>query len=590
MEKIRIPAHLNRFSTFYSLDDTNIPAQLFEAEASAPDLRNFPYPLPSAKKEYACFCEQNGVMWYGAQTGLTRYDKNADRDSMRVMYFSADRDIPDNNVRKLYADGEKLWVLCDTGAASIEMKMLTAEEKALLMTEETLKYVSRRGMMSHHDLAEKRNLESILPYGECDNDGGFTATYVLGEIFRYAYCKREYGQNDERTKAAYKTAMDGLEVCLLIMNIPGRQDGFIARTYLTTDEPVPDGFFYKKNGDTALCITNEASLRRGIAGKKIDASRPVHPRLAKHYRDYGYSDDDIIYKGDTSSDEVTIHFAMMKAATDHLVGDDAELKEIIRDTTERLMAHIVDNGYQLNECDGKPTTWAKWNEEYFHTEDGWPDAPLNSAELLMYLRTAYYITGNERWIKEYYHLINDCGYADKGLLHFDRFNDYATAVGADPAEQVMYGDNQLCVQSYYGLLALEDDPVLREKYINGLRTWDHSLLREVTPAYFLPLKSVYDGMPVDVEGMTDWFIHFNVSRLASGTSTVGRADVPKRRLTGGYCETGYLLQPDERFISKLDRDPLEYKNQDSGGMYCVECCFPYTYAYWFGKYNNMIEG
>ena len=588
MKKLIIPRSLNRFVKFYDKNDGSVPKALFEAEIIKPSLEDFPYPLPSAKSEYTCFAEQDGVMWYGATTGLTRYDAVAERKSMRVMYFSADRDLLDNNVERLYVDGDTLWVLTKTGVAAIEMRMLSADEKAEMLTEESHKYASRRGMMSGMRLAEARKLESVLSYGECDNDGGFTAGYVIGEIYKYAYMKREYGKDDVRTIAARKSAMDGLEVCLLIMNIPGRADGFIARTYLTKDEPVPDGLFYAKHGDTATCIANESSLSRGIAGKIVDASVPVPDRLAKHYRDYGYTDDEVIYKGDTSSDEVTLHFMMMKTAIDLFVEDDEELREIIVNTADRLMSHICDHDFTLTECDGNPTTWAKWNEAYFNTEDGWADAPLNSQELLMYLLVSEHITGNPRWRETYNYLINEKGYADLGLLHYDRFFHVSQAEGCDPAENMMYGDNMLCVMSFWGLLSLEKDPILREKYIKSLRTWDHTLLRETTPGYFFTLKSVYDDMPINEEDTIDWFIHFNPSRLPASVSATTRADVPKRQMPGGYCETGYLLQPDERYIAKFDRDPLEFKNVDSGGVMNCESCFVYTLSYWVGKYYGFI--
>ena len=93
------------------------------------------------------------------------------------------------------------------------------------------------------------------------------------------------------------------------MNISGRGNGFVARSYLTPDEPVPDdGLFYRKSGGKAVCLETRASKKRGIAGLEIDASTPVPDRLAALYRERGYSDDGIVYKGDTSSDEMTLHF------------------------------------------------------------------------------------------------------------------------------------------------------------------------------------------------------------------------------------------------------------------------------------------
>jgi hypothetical protein len=57
---------------------------------------------------------------------------------------------------------------------------------------------------------------------------------------------------------------------------------------------------------------------------------------------------------------------------------------------------------------------------------------------------------------------------------------------------------------------------------------------------------------------------------------------------GDYKETSALLPNDEHFISKYDRNPLEFKNEDSGGATCVESCYPFTFAYWIGRHFGFI--
>jgi hypothetical protein len=58
---------------------------------------------------------------------------------------------------------------------------------------------------------------------------------------------------------------------------------------------------------------------------------------------------------------------------------------------------------------------------------------------------------------------------------------------------------------------------------------------------------------------------------------------------GGYKAVSALPTNDERFIAKLDRDPLEFKDEDSGGVYCVESCYVFTFGYWLGRYFGFIE-
>ena len=48
--------------------------------------------------------------------------------------------------------------------------------------------------------------------------------------------------------------------------------------------------------------------------------------------------------------------------------------------------------------------------------------------------------------------------------------------------------------------------------------------------------------------------------------------------------------PDERAISKYDRDPYAYRDTENHrGTYHLESCYVYTFAFWLGKYYGLIE-
>ncbi len=587
----KLKDHICRFCKMYSLDDPAVPAALFEAEAVKPCLAGFPYPLPSKKSDYTCCAKTGNVEWFGASNGLTRYDSAAERTEDIIMYFSADRDLPDNNVKALLPDGENIWVLTDTGATLIEMRLIGAEEKADILRDESEKYVDRRGMKTQKHLTEGRNLDSILPYGHSDNDGCFTATYAMGEIYRYAVYKREKGIDHPDTVLAKKYATRAAEATLLLMHISGRGDGFVARTYLCADEPVPDdGIFIRRNGDTAYVLETTCSKEWNCVGAECYCGAEIPARLAHLYRDLGYTDDDIVYKGDTSSDEISTHFLFFKVAHDLLGCDDPELDDIIISTCKGLMNHIIDNGYILKDFTGKATTWAKWNEEYFVSEFGYVDACLNSAELLMYHLVTMDITGEQgKWRESYDYLVNDKHYADYGAKHFDRLMQASIAGEFDYPEDIMYGDHMLAVCSFYGLCTLEKDEALLEKYRNGFRSWRSSLAREHNPGYDIPFMLACPDDEVDVEALATWFYRTNASRLAAGVSLIGRHDVAVKTQQMGNKEISVLLPPDERFISKYDRNPLYYKNEDSGGIMCVESAYVYSYAYWMGRYYGIFE-
>lgn len=587
----KLESHVCRFCSLFPLGDKKIPEELLSYKNEVPDLTDFPYPLPSKKSAYTCFAKTGEIEWYGASNGLTRYDKNADRDDDIIMYFSAPRDLYDNRIKAIMPDGENVWVLTETGAVYIEMKMISAEEKALMLLAESEKYVDRRGMKSQKYLSMARELESILPYGHSDNDGSFTSGFSMGEIFRYATYKREKGADHPDTIEAKKVATRAVEANLLLLHVHRRGDGFAARTYLCADEPVPDdGLFFRITDGKATCLETTDSKNKNVVGVEIDASAEIPERLTKLYTDLGYTENDIIYKADTSSDEITHHFMHLLVAHELLACDDPELDELIKTSAKGLMNHIIDHGYELHDFTGKPTSWAKWSVDYFNTEFGWVDGALNSAQLLMYHLVTMKITGEEgKWKESYNHLVNDLHYDDMTMKHFDRLYQASLSGEFDFVEDIMYGDHMLATLAFWGLCVLETDEKLLKKYRNGFKAWRSSIEREHVPGYDIPYAIACPDDEIDLDRLAGWFYRTNRSRLAAGVSMVGRHDVAVKTHRNNYKEISALMPPDETFISKFDRNPVEYKNEDSGGAMCVESCYVYTFGYWIGRYYGFFE-
>jgi len=595
MQKIVIKNCLARQVRFYKKDDREVPAELFEAKNQKPELDGVLRALPSKKSEYTCCVKTKNALWIGAGNGLTRYEENALRDADRVMFFSAERELPDNNVLALYspdAEKEAVWALTDTGVSRIELISLSPERKAEILTEESKMYVDRHGMVSQKDLIIPRDPSSAVPYGHSDNSGTFTATYAVGEICKYAYCKRTLGKDSEKTKAAFLSAVRATEACLLLCYIPCRGDGFVARTYITKDEPVPnDGLFYRITGKKAVCLDLSEARKRGVSGKVIDASADIPKRLCHLFEDEGYTLDDITYKGDTSSDEITHHYLLFYFAHIILGEDDPELDGFVKDRSKAILRHILSHGNTLCECDGLPTTWAKWNEEYFSTPLGWSDGCLNAAELLMYHKVTMFVTGEKgEWENSYNDLALSRGYANLTTLHDMRFHLSAISGGLEQVEELMYGDNALATCAYWLLITLEENEELKEKYIRGDKGWNGTFRREHNPAYDIPYMLSCPDEEVNTEMLADWFRRGNISRVCSAVSVDERKDVPKRIRLGGMEETSWLLMPDERGITKYDRDPFAYTRAfNHDGLKVLESCYVYTYAYWLGKYFGIIE-
>ena len=84
-EPVRLTAQPQKFRTFYSLDDAQVPAALKQPGATARAVAS------------------DGAVWYGTPHGVTRVDpKAAPRD--RNQYFAGKRYLPDDEVQQLAAD------------------------------------------------------------------------------------------------------------------------------------------------------------------------------------------------------------------------------------------------------------------------------------------------------------------------------------------------------------------------------------------------------------------------------------------------------------------------------------------------------
>ncbi len=581
--------HKSRVITFYSHDDNCVP-QFGEACLLADFKPEFPLPFKMSDVKGTLVC--GDVIWLYGKKGIARYCTSETEYYDKVMYFSADRDLKDNNVLVVCGNENEIWAKTETCVSHIVLKEITMEEKASMLLDETVKIVSREGMVSQRGLLEPWNLNKPEKDAHSDNDGGFTASFCMGEIMHYAVLKKEKGENAPETQKIRAIAMKSLEACLLLMFVAGRNDGFVARTYLTTADRLPDDglFFYKRGGKAYVADTTYAK-KKGYTGMSCDASYPVPDRLAKIYRNKGFTDDDIVFKADTSSDETTLHLMCYLLAHRILGKEDEELDEIIKTAVAGLVNHILDNGYELVDFHGEPTSWAKWSERYFTNGIGWCDAPLNAAEVLMYIKLALEVCGeNEKWQNEYKKLTQEKGYADLPALHYDRAFAQAVCAGCDVNEDLMYGDHMLSNLTFFGLAMLEKDEELREKYKKGWLNWrETSIGREHHPIYDLPFMFAYPDEHIDTDKLKMWFYRYNTSSLASGVSLTSRRDVAPVEHIASYKQTSYLLPPDERPISKYDRDSLNYKNEESGGKNTVETCSPFTLPYWFGRFTGLIK-
>jgi hypothetical protein len=198
---------LQKFRTFYALDDAKVPASL----------------RTSTQKTATA---SDGVSWSAAPRGLYRNSKE---------FFAGLRYLPDDEVLALLPDSSRgMWVRTRTGISHIELRPMTLEQKAAFFEQRITARHDRYGMVSDSHLSRPGDLSSNQ-LESSDNDGLWTAMYAAGECFRYAVTK------DPDALARARKAVDAVLFLEEITGIPGLP----ARSYVKKGEPRPqDGTWH----------------------------------------------------------------------------------------------------------------------------------------------------------------------------------------------------------------------------------------------------------------------------------------------------------------------------------------------------------
>lgn len=573
----------------------------------------------------------DGAKWEITAYGLLRTDENASNSRDREQRFMGDRyfysaDSSSPNVLAVFPDGKNgVWTVMKEGFTHIEMVEMTGTQKAAVMSDETQKYVARRGMVS--------NAYYIDGYGwkptESDNDGLWTSMYGAGEIMRYAVLKNDPTATKEEIEAARKTAYQSTEAVLLLTYISMRTgtveslvhaqrngsvsalengkwygeealiqggdysqsvlfasptdafskmtrtymalgkrtyvmssdnlsvmspeswknantetdveyakrtrlvEGFWARTYSFPDENnEPDGYIHWQVNDdsTATGISTKPETASGyllngenLRGVTVDASGEIPQRLWNDLIGSGYDVSDIVYKGDTSADEIIGHLFIYKLAYDVLGSEDPEIASLITNTMDSFAKHIVDNGYALCDGSGQPTTWGKFSRTYFHNGQVLGGVPLQASVCLNIFKTAAYVTGYQKWEDEYRMAALDPAYeyAEALTQEWERyqmcilefFNSVSPVLGfiLRPIVNTQffkvlyrlvlnYSDEEMAMLSYYLLFQLEDDELLLEYYRDALNDWWYSMSFSENPLWYYIYQLAYPD-----EDMTDYY-------------------------------------------------------------------------------------
>jgi hypothetical protein len=486
--------------------------------------------------------DSKGQLWVATARGLGRYNGTdwTWRHSLRW--------LPDDNVRDVaIADDGTVYVATAGGLSILKRKPMTLAEKSEKF--ENLvraRHVRPPGLVEHCILKTPGDLSSHAPT-DTDNDGLFTGLYVGAESFRFAVT------GDPRAAEHAKESYRAMEYLQTVTESPG----FVARTVIPSD------------------WGSMADRNRTYTEQEVATERVLNPRFKRVENRWRKSrDGKWLWKGDTSSDEITGHYFAYGVYFD-LVADDEERRRVA-DHVRRITDYIIEGGYTLRDIDGKPTLWGVWAPERLLNDPDWqPERGSNSVEILSFLAVAHHVTGDDKYERELARLFDE-GYAELIL---------------DPKlsapSEFTYIDDQLLALSYRGLLAYDREPKRRKVYLKSLKKWFEVVRRDHSPLYAFVYGGVMGGS-FGADGCVEFLRDSPLDMIDWTVDNRTREDLRLVRLPViEHLQVNRLLPPSERPLNKWDKNP--YQAVDGSGGSSESSSVHWLLPYWMGRYYRIIE-
>jgi hypothetical protein len=490
----------------------------------------------------------NGDVWGGTNEGAWRLRNGQFR------YFWGLRWLPDNRVRAIWSDAKgQTWLDTEKGLACIEEKPMTLAEKAAHFNRVTQERHNRRGFICQIDLAVAGDPSKGIRFDVSDNDGLWTAMYVGAMSLRYGATQDPAARDHAR----------GSMNALLDLERRTGLAGFPARAIVTDDE-----------------------IKKGVNGVNLEARVHAPGEVAKAWF-RSKVDPILLCKGDTSSDELDGHYFAWYLYHD-LVADAAEKKEIaavVRRVTDHIMAH----GFTLVDHTGRKTRWGIWAPELINRHAFYFQLrPLNSIEILAYLKVAEHITGDARYTRAFDELVEKHHYLLNSLM--------VRRSVRDQWPDINHSDDELLYLVYYPLLSLEKDPSRRRILTQSIaRTWEEGepgeqpIRREHSPQYNF-IYGATTGRRCDVEEATQTLQDWPWDLIDWGTRAGQRTDVQVLTSPGRHrnrTQLNRVLPASERSQGRWNSSPW---TADSGGSGRVEHDgVAWSLSYWLGVYHRFLS-
>ncbi|HET7560725.1 MAG TPA: hypothetical protein VFK80_12275 [Limnochordia bacterium] len=469
----------------------------------------------------------DGSVWAASVAGAWRHQPDGALGPGRMHVYHGLRYLPSPHCRALAETASgSVWVATNAGLAHLAELPHRLEEKCGRFEQRIAARHDRLGgFVTSAHLHRPGDLTAAEAWPS-DNDGLWTGLYLAAESYRYAATK------DPEALARAKRAFAAMERLEAVTTIPG----------FPTKAIVKPGHPDAQHG-----------------------SVPWHPS----------ADGEWLWKGDCSSDEIDGHLYAYSIYFD-LAADAAERARIVT-LVDKIMTHILDNGYFIIGLDGQPTRWGVWAPAKLNDDPAWrPEQGLNSMEILSHLRAAHHITGKQRYLDAYRELIEEHHY-DQNMLRQK----------IDHPGHDNHSDDELAFISYYPLLKYEDDPALRSLYLDSLEHAWRIERPERNPLWNLIYNVLADNR-LDLAETVQTLREIPLDLIDWNVDNSIRQDVAFKAISGrfGELETEAVLPYDELPISKWNGNP--YRAAGGGGGHAEDDGAYFLLPYWMGRYYGLI--
>lgn len=462
-------------------------------------------------------------------------------DGPEWRFYGAERWLPSADVRGVATDAATdlapLYFATAAGLGTVTAERITLEQKMGPFVSRIVGRHDRDGAVADSHLTRRGDLSSNIPW-DSDNDGSWTAYWLMGECARYKVT------GDPAAKAHFDKSLAAM---LFLRTITGT-DWFLARAVI------------RKEG----CILD-------------DCDNPDDGKW------YSSADDRWWIKRDTSNDELIGHFSMMAMAYE-FCADEAQ-KEGIRAHMAGILGGLIDHGFQLwDPITMAVTTYGQLDPEYVNEWIGgvYGDGGLRAAILLSGLTATYWMTGDSRFAEAKRLLIEEHGYA------------VAAETEIDHEVRPLSNDNdEMSSWAWWTLLRYETDPVLRARWERGFSgVYDVKLKMQ---------QAGWWGLARATTGFTDMDVQRDVRRWLrvapvdmirwdmhnSHRKDVVRVEEPFDGSGGGMRTDGRPLPYDERRTDRFNTD--QYRLDGGMGGTIEMDGAEVLMTYWMSRLFGFLE-